>query len=99
MGRGVLTKHTPAITELLRVAALAVVTFVAFGASWSVASAASTSLATTSALEPIRAEAAARGGLALAGRAAASPDLTVRSTPMGSMLSLNTGMPLTILDT
>ena len=91
-------KQSSVVSELLRVAALGLITFVAFVGSWQLTGAASTGLRTTPALAAVRAESAARGGLALTGRAAASPEATVRQTPMGSMLSLAKGLPVTVVD-
>jgi uncharacterized protein YabE (DUF348 family) len=89
--------RTP-IAELLRVATLLLVTFVAFGASWQLATTAGAAARNSSALLAQRAEPAGRA-VSAAARVASAFDLPdSRATTSGVAIILSAGIPLTVLD-
>lgn len=82
------------VTDLLRGATLALITFIAVGASWQVAAAAAGDgrLPSTA---TVRAALAARGGV----RGAAGEAVMARTTLSGAALVLGGGIPVSVVDT
>lgn len=83
------------VTAMLRVATLALVTFIAVGASWQLAAAAAGET-TVRSIVALRAVPAARGGLGSA--ADASDSQVARMTLSGAALILGGGVPVSVVD-
>lgn len=86
------------MAAVLRIATLSLVTFVAFAASWQLATVAGADTAGQGADPALRADPQGRG-LSPGGKAGVFGDTTgTRLTPSGSALILTPGLPLTVID-